>query len=182
MRASTDGLTGLLNRRSFDERLGGEVSRAIRHGRALALAIIDIDHFKRVNDRHGHLAGDAVLSDVARQLSALARDGDIVARIGGEEFAWIMPETPSPVAFDVADRVRAAVAATRRFTSRAPMRACRSRLAPRPCTTQTRAPNCPASRHRSSSPPASCASRRATTGCRSKRSPMTSHRSGCITC
>ena len=110
--ASTDGLTGLLNRRSFDERLGGEVSRAIRHGRALALAIIDIDHFKRVNDRHGHLAGDAVLSDVARQLSALARDGDIVARIGGEEFAWIMPETPSPVAFDVADRVRAAVAAT----------------------------------------------------------------------
>jgi len=112
VRASTDGLTGLLNRRSFDERLGGEVSRAIRHGRALSLAIIDIDHFKRVNDRHGHLAGDAVLTDVAGQLSALARDGDTVARIGGEEFAWIMPETPSPVAFDVADRVRAAVAAT----------------------------------------------------------------------
>jgi len=112
VRASTDGLTGLLNRRTFDERLAGEVSRAVRHGRSLALAIIDIDHFKRVNDRHGHLAGDAVLTDVAGQLSALARSGDTVARIGGEEFAWIMPETRFPVAFDVADRVRAAIAAS----------------------------------------------------------------------
>jgi diguanylate cyclase (GGDEF)-like protein len=112
VRASTDGLTGLLNRRTFDERLAGEVSRAVRHGRSLALAIIDIDHFKRVNDRRGHLAGDGVLTDVAAQLNNLARGGDTVARIGGEEFAWIMPETMFPVAFDVADRVRAAIAAT----------------------------------------------------------------------
>jgi diguanylate cyclase (GGDEF)-like protein len=112
VRASTDGLTGLFNRRTFDERLAGEVSRAVRHGRSLALAIIDIDHFKRVNDRRGHLAGDGVLTDVAAQLNALARGGDTVARIGGEEFAWIMPETMFPVAFDVADRVRAAIAAT----------------------------------------------------------------------
>jgi diguanylate cyclase (GGDEF)-like protein len=78
----------------------------------LTLAIVDIDHFKRVNDVHGHSAGDAVLTEVADQLQALARGGDAVARIGGEEFAWIMPETNLPVAFDVAERVREAIAAT----------------------------------------------------------------------
>ena len=88
------------------------VSSAVRHGRSLSLAIVDIDHFKRVNDRHGHLAGDAVLASVAAQLQGIARAGDTVARIGGEEFAWIMPETPTPVAFNVADRVRAAVDAS----------------------------------------------------------------------
>jgi diguanylate cyclase (GGDEF)-like protein len=112
VRASTDGLTGLLNRRTFDECLAAEVSSAVRHERSLSLAIVDIDHFKRVNDRHGHLAGDAVLASVAAQLQGIARSGDTVARIGGEEFAWIMPETPTPVAFNVADRVRAAVDAS----------------------------------------------------------------------
>jgi len=111
VRASTDGLTGLLNRHSFDERLGEEVSRAIRHARPLSLAIIDIDHFKNINDRHGHQAGDAALTDVAHHLRSLARTGDLVARIGGEEFAWIMPETDIDAALVAAERGRAAVGA-----------------------------------------------------------------------
>jgi diguanylate cyclase (GGDEF)-like protein len=112
VRAATDALTGLANRRTFDERLDQEVSRARRHDRPLALAIFDIDHFKRTNDRLGHAAGDAVLARIARTLQDAARRGDVVARLGGEEFGWLMPETDLDAAVVAADRARQAIAGT----------------------------------------------------------------------
>ena len=86
----TDPLTGLANRRHFAEQLSFALD-ATRPGQALGLLLLDIDHFKRTNDTYGHAAGDAVLREVARQLSAVVRSGDIVARIGGEELAVVMP-------------------------------------------------------------------------------------------
>ena len=91
--ANTDSLTGLYNRRSFQERLAQEVDRAIRYHRPLSLIMIDIDYFKLYNDTHGHLQGDNVLIEVAHALQSLSRAPDIVARYGGEEFALILPET-----------------------------------------------------------------------------------------
>lgn len=107
--ASTDALTGIANRRVFDERLGAELARAGRYGRDLSLALFDLDHFKQVNDVHGHPAGDRVLADFARILAAHARHDDLVARVGGEEFAWLMPETDRDGALAAAERVRLAV-------------------------------------------------------------------------
>ena len=109
-RAATDPLTGLANHRAFQERLAAEVQRAGRHGRPLALAVIDLDHFKRVNDSHGHQVGDRVLVEAGRILQAQARRDDLVARMGGEEFAWLMPETDDASAWEAADRARAAIA------------------------------------------------------------------------
>ncbi|HWT91753.1 MAG TPA: diguanylate cyclase, partial [Solirubrobacteraceae bacterium] len=83
--AHLDGLTGLLNQRAFPHALEGEVRRA--GAGPLALVVLDLDHFKQVNDTHGHPAGDAVLREAARRMLGVARDGDLVARIGGEEFA-----------------------------------------------------------------------------------------------
>jgi diguanylate cyclase (GGDEF)-like protein len=108
--ASTDALTGLANRREFDERLASEMARAHRHGRRLSLALFDLDHFKRVNDSHGHQAGDDVLVRFARLLAISAREGELVARIGGEEFAWVMPETDEEGAYAAAERAREAIA------------------------------------------------------------------------
>jgi two-component system cell cycle response regulator len=82
-----DGLTGMLNRRYFEERIAGEFGYAARHGSALSVMLIDVDHFKRVNDTFGHQVGDAVLSEVAAQLRAAVRAEDVAARYGGEEFA-----------------------------------------------------------------------------------------------
>ena len=91
--AGTDPLTGLGNRRTFDSLLAAEVDRAGRHEDPLSLVLLDIDHFKSVNDRFGHQLGDRVLVEVGRRLVAIARRGEAVTRIGGEEFAWILPRT-----------------------------------------------------------------------------------------
>ena len=109
VQAATDPLTGLANHRAFQERLAEEVERARRHGRALSLALFDLDDFKRVNDGLGHQAGDRVLVEVGARLAALARSGEMVARVGGEEFAWIMPETDGGGGFVAAERARQAV-------------------------------------------------------------------------
>jgi diguanylate cyclase (GGDEF)-like protein len=110
--ASTDPLTGIANRRTFHERLTDEVARAERYGRHLSLALMDLDHFKAVNDVHGHQGGDRVLVLFAQLLSAHSREGELVARIGGEEFAWLMPETDQDGAHAAADRVREAIETT----------------------------------------------------------------------
>jgi diguanylate cyclase (GGDEF)-like protein len=104
--ANTDGLTGLYNRRAFQERLQQEVDRANRYHRPLSLIMIDIDHFKTYNDTHGHLQGDDILVEVARLLKQLSRASDIVARYGGEEFALILPETDRASAAALGKRLR----------------------------------------------------------------------------
>ena len=91
--ATTDQLTGLLNRREFDRLLAEEVERSRRFERPLALVLLDLDHFKAINDRHGHPAGDAVLRTVAARITEPVRTIDRVARIGGEEFAVLLMET-----------------------------------------------------------------------------------------
>jgi diguanylate cyclase (GGDEF)-like protein len=105
-----DGLTGLANRRRFDEQLKMEWNRALRHGKTLSLVMIDIDYFKRYNDRYGHLGGDDCLKAVASTLRAGARrTSDLVARWGGEEFACLLPETGRDQAVIIADEMRHAV-------------------------------------------------------------------------
>ncbi|HWH14797.1 MAG TPA: diguanylate cyclase [Miltoncostaeaceae bacterium] len=109
-RASEDPLTGLANHRVFHERLAEEVGRAARTGDALALVVLDLDHFKQVNDRNGHPAGDAVLVELARRLRVQARGGDVLARVGGEEFAWLLPGCDGPAALRRAEDLRGVVA------------------------------------------------------------------------
>ena len=109
LRATTDPLTGLANHRTFHERLREEVERARGVGGNLALAIIDLDHFRHVNETHGHQAGDRVLAEAARRLAGLAREGETVARINGGGFAWILPGTDADGAFQVAERARRAI-------------------------------------------------------------------------
>jgi diguanylate cyclase (GGDEF)-like protein len=101
----TDGLTGLFNRRFFQERLDEEFRRAQRYSDPVSLIMIDIDHFKRVNDRYGHQAGDVVLKGTADLLRETIRDPDISARFGGEEFAVILPKTHLSGALTVAERI-----------------------------------------------------------------------------
>jgi diguanylate cyclase (GGDEF)-like protein len=109
--ATRDGLTGLLNRRAFFERTELARTLSARLHKPLALMMLDIDHFKRLNDRFGHAAGDEALCVFARTVGAGLRDHDIVARLGGEEFALVMPGTSLSGAVQAAERVRAAVAA-----------------------------------------------------------------------
>ncbi len=109
--ATTDPLTGLANHRVFHERLTAEVARAERHERPLSVVMLDLDHFKEVNDRHGHRTGDQVLIEAARRLGPLARAGEVVARIGGEEFGWLLPETDALSAYAAAERARRAIGA-----------------------------------------------------------------------
>ncbi len=108
--AATDALTGLPNRRSLDAHLEREVASARRDGRPLSLAIMDIDHFKQVNDAFGHPAGDRVLTEIATLLTSVARESEMIARIGGEEFVWVLPDTCTAAALVVAERARRAVA------------------------------------------------------------------------
>lgn len=108
--AAHDPLTGLANHRTFFERLDVEVRRARRHGHRLSMVMFDIDHFKRVNDRHGHLAGDGVLVECAARLAASARAEDTLARIGGEEFALLLPESDARAAWLAGERARRAIA------------------------------------------------------------------------
>lgn len=109
--ATHDALTGLLNRRVFEQTLAEEVERAKRFGRGFGLIICDIDHFKRVNDTHGHPAGDEVLREVARRLKAGLRNVDRVMRYGGEEFIVLVPEATLKMAREVAQRLSASVKA-----------------------------------------------------------------------
>ncbi|MCU1450980.1 MAG: diguanylate cyclase with sensor [Acidimicrobiales bacterium] len=106
----TDGLTGLWNRRLFDLRLSEELQRAIRFQEPFGLILIDLDHFKAVNDRFGHQAGDAVLVEVARRLTDATREVDVVTRFGGEEFALLLPKTPVVGTMRLANKVREVVA------------------------------------------------------------------------
>lgn len=108
--SASDALTGLHNRRAFETRLEEEISRASRYHAALSLAIVDVDHFKPYNDSMGHVAGDVVLRRVGDVLRRNARHGDVVARIGGEEFAVILPNTSRNGASVMAERFRRAIA------------------------------------------------------------------------
>ena len=110
--AMTDALTGAHNRRYFMNHLRREIKRTRRFGGELSLLVFDIDHFKHINDRHGHAAGDAVLIEFVRRIqNALPRDYDWCARLGGEEFAVVLPQTGVPGAGAVAEKIRRAVAA-----------------------------------------------------------------------
>ena len=111
--ATHDALTELCNRRHFLELMEKEIARAQRHERPLALAILDVDLFKRVNDEFGHIAGDGVLKQIAEVLRNHVRGEDVAARIGGEEFAVLLPEAQPEAAFSFCERLREAVAATR---------------------------------------------------------------------
>jgi diguanylate cyclase (GGDEF)-like protein len=110
--AATDGLTGVANRRRFDESLEHEWQRGRRGGDPISLLLIDVDHFKLYNDRYGHPKGDTALQAVSKALtSAARRTGDLVARCGGEEFALLLPQTPRLGAEHVARRVLSSIAA-----------------------------------------------------------------------
>lgn len=106
---SHDDLTGLLNRRRFFDRLDAEIDRAERYGNNLSLIMVDLDHFKRVNDTFGHPLGDLALAEVARLLAANIRTSDVAARYGGEEFMIILPEADAAQAAQAAEKLRMVV-------------------------------------------------------------------------
>jgi diguanylate cyclase (GGDEF)-like protein/PAS domain S-box-containing protein len=117
--ATTDPLTGLINRRRFLEVCEGEIYRGARFGRPVALAMFDLDYFKRVNDTHGHAVGDLCLRAFVGAVRANIRQTDILARFGGEEFTLLMPETDLDEATALCDRLREAVARAAVTTTRA---------------------------------------------------------------
>jgi two-component system, cell cycle response regulator len=108
----TDGLTSLRNRRAFDEQLPAALEHARRYERPLSLAVIDIDHFKSINDTFGHDAGDAILRGVAQIIASGTRQTDYVARVGGEEFAVLLPETALFDGLQFAEKLRSSIAAS----------------------------------------------------------------------
>lgn len=110
-RATRDELTGLYNRASLLDRLEQEVARQHRYQRGLALIMLDLDHFKQVNDSHGHAAGDRVLAAAAAAIEGCLRASDLAARVGGEEFVLVLPEADAARARRIADKVRMRVAA-----------------------------------------------------------------------
>src|SRR5262249_55684488 len=104
--ATVDELTGLFNRRFFLRRLGDEIDRAMRYESPLSLLILDVDHFKRVNDALGHVVGDEVLAALAGVIRSTFRRTDVAARYGGEEFCALLPQTDRGGAEQVAERLR----------------------------------------------------------------------------
>jgi diguanylate cyclase (GGDEF)-like protein len=110
--ASTDGLTGLHNRRWLNDSFRRQMNRCERNGQPCSIIMLDIDHFKQMNDRFGHLAGDRILCTVAQVLLNMLRPTDLIARYGGEEFALCLPETPMKGAWIIADRLRKAICNT----------------------------------------------------------------------
>jgi two-component system cell cycle response regulator len=110
--ALTDTLTGLYNRRYFEAHLEATVSRATGSGKEVSILMLDLDHFKPINDTHGHAIGDEVLKEVAQRISHGVREIDLAARIGGEEFVVVMPDSTDDVGVKVAERLRAAIAKT----------------------------------------------------------------------
>jgi diguanylate cyclase (GGDEF)-like protein len=109
--ARTDALTGLINRGGFEQEFDRELSRSSRDGTGFSVALFDLDHFKRVNDTHGHAAGDALLCAFAGLLADAVRRHDVAARYGGEEFALLMPGVGKDEAIRIADRLRERTAA-----------------------------------------------------------------------
>ncbi len=109
--ANLDGLTGVFNRRYFESRLIEEITRAARYGAGVSVLMVDLDHFKKINDEFGHMPGDDVLREVSSIFTRTLRKVDVVCRYGGEEFAIILPATPGGSAYIVADKLRRAVAA-----------------------------------------------------------------------
>ncbi len=109
--AVVDALTGLNNRRYLETHLASALDQAAHKGRPLSLMMLDIDHFKKVNDTYGHDAGDEVLKVFAHRIRRVVRGADLVCRLGGEEFVIVMPETPLPLAEKIAERVRVAIEA-----------------------------------------------------------------------
>ncbi len=105
-----DALTGAHNKRYFLEFLDREIARCTRYGRPLSLLMFDIDHFKKINDDHGHLTGDFVLREMSRRLLKRIRKEELLARYGGEEFAAVLPETGHPGAMEFAEQIRQIVA------------------------------------------------------------------------
>jgi diguanylate cyclase (GGDEF)-like protein len=104
--SQVDGLTGLLNRRRLMELASTELERSRRYGSALALVSLDLDHFKKINDEHGHAAGDRVLKQVAALCREALRQGDLAGRIGGEEFVLVLPHVDADAAEHLAERLR----------------------------------------------------------------------------
>ena len=105
-----DGLTNVHNKRFFLEFLEREMARCLRHGRPLSLVMFDIDHFKAINDQHGHLTGDHVLKEIAKRLTARIRREELLARYGGEEFVAVLPETGRAGAMEFGEQIRLMVA------------------------------------------------------------------------
>jgi two-component system cell cycle response regulator len=104
-----DGLTALYNHQHFYTRIEEEFSRAVRYGASLSCLFFDIDNFKKINDRYGHVCGDEVLRQIGRMLNDLIRESDIAARYGGEEFAILLPNATTEGALDLANRLRTAI-------------------------------------------------------------------------
>jgi diguanylate cyclase (GGDEF)-like protein len=107
--ARTDPLTGALNRRAMEEAALRETSRSIRHGNPLCMIVLDVDHFKLLNDARGHAAGDCALQALVRQARTMLRANDLLARTGGEEFTLLLPDTSAATGLVVAERVRQAI-------------------------------------------------------------------------
>ncbi len=111
--ASTDALTGALSRRAWMDRARSELSRSHRHGRPMSIAMLDLDHFKSINDRFGHPEGDRVIRSLAQVCRTELRGSDLFGRLGGEEFGILLPDTSGPEALTLLERVRAAFADVR---------------------------------------------------------------------